>query len=262
MPYVVEKDTKACSADKPYAVKTKDSGKVHGCHATKKEAQDQQAALYANTDEVAIQAAIDELMFVRSAAVNNEDFPAPEVTYDHDGIVLARLENVPLMYAGMEWPSSTGPATFGSNHLVSASTATSDPLIPRPRVKLGHTDPRYNGVDCECGRHIDPPDMFDADLNFGFVENMVLEEERTLLRADLVDVPLWLAQVAPVAFPSRSIEGWFSWIGPNKKEYPFIMTACALLGVYFPAILSLPDLPKLYGSEMPDFIKVEEAVAA
>jgi hypothetical protein len=268
LPYVVEKDTDACPADKPWAVKTEGSSDVHGCHATKSEAQDQQAALYANTNEsaaasVAAQAAALERVHLRnfvSVAAISTQIPDPEVTYDEDGIVLCRISDVPLIEAGMDWPSMTGSVTFGDSHLVGAVEASADPLIPRPRLGLGHTDPRYNPHNCPaCDAEIKPD--LDGDPNFGFVENMRVEREGTLLSADLVDVPLWLAKVMPVAYPSRSIEGWFAFMGPNKKEYPFVMTRLALLGVHFPAVLALGDLPALYGADTPPFVEIvpEEA---
>jgi hypothetical protein len=88
---------------------------------------------------------------------------------------------------------------------------------------------------------------------------MRLERADTVLSADLVDVPQWLASVMPVAFPSRSIEGWFAFVGPNKKEYSFVMTRLALLGVMFPAVLALGDLPQMYGVEKPQFVEVVPA---
>jgi hypothetical protein len=183
------------------------------------------------------------------------ELPEPEITYDEDGIVLSKFENIPLIEAGMGWPSMTGHVTFGDSHLSGAVAASSDPLIPRPRLGLGHTDPRYNPHSCpQCEAEI-PPDL-DGDPNFGFVENMNVQREGTLLCGDLVDVPLWLAKVMPVAYPSRSIEGWFAFMGPNKKEYPFVMTRLALLGVHFPAVLALSDLPALYGAEQPEFVEV------
>ena len=48
-------------------------------------------------------------------------------------------------------------------------------------------------------------------------------------------------------------------MGPNKKEYDSTMTGLALLGAEFPAVLSLPDLPQLYGSEQPDFVEVSSS---
>jgi hypothetical protein len=48
MPFSVDNDPAACSVEKPWAVKTEGSGKVHGCHATEAEARKQLEALYAN----------------------------------------------------------------------------------------------------------------------------------------------------------------------------------------------------------------------
>lgn len=262
MPFTVSKDTSACSSDKPWAVKNGDTGDLKGCHATKKEAEDQQAALYANTEDAAAQAAFLEIVEgARISAVSAAaplEIGEPEVTYENDGIVLCKIKDVPLMEAGMDWPSMVGPVTFGDTHLSGAVEASADPLIPRPRIGLGHTDPRYNPHDCpDCGATI-APDL-DGDPNFGFVENMVLSRSGTVLSADLVDVPIWLATVLPVAYPSRSIEGWFTFMGPNKKEYPFVMTRLALLGVHFPAVLALSDLPAMYGTEQPEFVEVVNA---
>jgi hypothetical protein len=47
MPYIVVKDTNACPASKPWAVKNKNTGDVRGrCHATQESAIQQQKALY------------------------------------------------------------------------------------------------------------------------------------------------------------------------------------------------------------------------
>jgi hypothetical protein len=259
MPFIVEKDADACSSSKPWAVKNKDTGSVKGCHETKKEAKDQQAALYANTEDAAALGAFLETLVRHpsptASAATPIELGVPQTTYEQDGIVLCKIENVPLMEAGMDWPAMTGKVTFGDSHLAAAVEAQEDPLIPRPRIALGHTDPRYNPHPCpSCGAEI-PPD-FDADPNFGFVENMVLERSGTVLSADLVDVPLWLGKVLPVAYPSRSIEGWFGFMGPTKKEYSFVMTRLALLGVVFPGVLALEDLPSMYGATQPDQVEV------
>lgn len=47
MPFSVEKSSK-CGDDKPYAVVTSATGKLHGCHESRKSALKQIAALYAN----------------------------------------------------------------------------------------------------------------------------------------------------------------------------------------------------------------------
>jgi hypothetical protein len=262
VPFVVEKDVEACSASEPWAVKNKDTGDVKGCHSSESKAKEQQAALYANTNDaaarIAAQAATLERQHLHSfvtAEAMAVELPEPEVTYEEDGIVLCKLENVPLIKAGFDWPSMNGPVTFGDTHLAAAVAASADPILPRARIGLGHTDPRYNPHNCpQCQAEI-APDL-DGDPNFGFVENLRLEDADTVLMSDLVDVPLWLAKVLPVAYPSRSIEGWFAFVGPNKKEYSFVLTRLALLGVQFPAVLALNDLPQLYGAETPDFVEV------
>lgn len=50
MPFKAEKDS-SCPTNKPWAAKNSDTGKVHGCHATKAQAQDQVKALYANVPD-------------------------------------------------------------------------------------------------------------------------------------------------------------------------------------------------------------------
>jgi hypothetical protein len=265
VPYNVEKDESACSSSKPWAVKGP-GGKVFGCHASKADAEKQQAALYANTDAAArLSAAAMELEHVHMERVRSLSAPiklaVPETTYTNDGVVLCRMRDVPLMEVGMQFPASTGPVDFGFTHLSAAVKAGSDPVVPRRRLKLGHTDPRYNEMVCPCCSvkvkfDFNDSYMFDGDPNFGFVENMRLDNQGALITADLVDVPYWLASIAPVAFPSRSIEGWFGYTGPNQREYDFVVTDLALLGVLFPGVMSLADLPKMYGSEMPDFVEV------
>jgi hypothetical protein len=147
----------------------------------------------------------------------------------------------------MEFPASTGPVTFTFEDLAASVAARSDPTVPRPRVKLGHTDPRYNDSN-----------VFDAAPNFGFVDNMHTVGDGHIVAADLVGVPVWLANIMPVAYPSRSIEGWFGYHANSGREYQFIVTALALLGVCFPGVMSLADLPLMYGDEQPSFVTIQE----
>lgn len=267
MPYTVSKDESACSSSEPYAVKGPD-GKVFGCHASEEKAKSQQAALYANTD-AAVAAAAAEMEYLhltaRGPVVYSQagplELPEPEVTYENDGIVLCRIKDVPLMEVGMKFPASTGPVDFGFGHLASAVRAGEDPTVPRARIKLGHTDPRFNDCPCpECGKSVsfnaNNPYEFDAMPSFGFVEGTVLDNEGSVVVGDLVDMPYWLAAVLPVAYPSRSIEGWFGYTGINSKSYEFVITALAMLGVVFPGVMSLSDLPQMYGSEIPSFVEV------
>lgn len=275
-PYEIIKDESLCSSSKPYAVVKKGTKKKFGCHATKAAAKKQLAALYANeTDAVAQGVVIEtqhllERRSIRAAAVIEEAVVAlstPVTTYSNDGIVLAKVMDVPLYKLGMNFPASSGPVDFSFQHLAASVEASKDPMVPRPRIKLGHTDPRYNTVECPACKagvnfNFEDDRIFDGTPSFGFVEDPKLTANGGVVVANLVDVPLWLAKIMPVAFASRSIEGWFGYTGPNEKEYDFVVTALSLLGVAFPGVLNLPDLPQMYGAEMPDYVQVYEAEAA
>lgn len=276
LPYVVEKDEEACSSSKPWAVKNKDTGHVYGCHTSKSDAEDQQAALYANTEAEAARAAHAEVIHMSravSAPVHVASLPTPSVVdqgnFNQDGISLVTVKDVPLMCVGMQFPASTGAVTFDFGDVDAAVNAHGDPTIPRPRVKLGHTDPRFNDCPCphcgqwiEWGSMVNDAYMFDAMPNFGFLGNLSLQNEGAWVYADLVDVPEWLAKVMPVAYPSRSIEGWFNYTGLNMKEYKFIITDLALLGVVFPGCLNLADLPSMYGADTPTNVQFADLEVA
>ncbi len=234
-PYTVVKDEEACSVSKPWAVKKKSDGKVMGCHETKKDAQDQQAAIYANEDNIAARAAIMEHNRLTMAAAVEE---TPSIS-------LVTIQDVPILQVGMDWPSANGPISFSGQMLTSAVEAGQDPIIPRPRIKLGHDDPRYNESN-----------TFDATPNFGFLDDIRLEKAGTMIYSSLVALPEWLAEILPIAYPSRSVEGWFNYEGPNNKTYEFLITALALLGVCFPGIMALEDLPLMYGAVQPKFVEV------
>lgn len=183
-------------------------------------------------------------------------------------VSLTTLPNIVALKVGMDWPASTGDVTFTPEDLVSVVEASKDPTIPRPRVKLGHQDPRFN------------KSPYDGAPNFGFMENVRLNSTGMAVLTDLVSVPKWLEVIMPVAYPSRSIEGqfdfgaelenmgkpegWVAFTAPSGKTYPFVFTAIALLGAYFPGCLTLDDLPTLYGDEVPDVVtigEIEEAAA-
>jgi hypothetical protein len=213
-----------------------------GCHDTKKEAEAHKRALYANTEDSAAAAAATA---VQMALTINE----PATTMP----VLVKVPKQPLIEVGMEYPASTGPVTFTSEDLMSALSADMDPTIPRPRVKLGHVDPRFNNSQ-----------LFDGEPAFGFIEkgSMYMSEEGHKLFGDYVGVPKWLAGVMHVAYPNRSIEGWFNFEAPSGRQFRFALSAVALLGVAWPAVMQMSDLPLMYGEEMPEFVTVLEGAEA
>lgn len=164
-----------------------------------------------------------------------------------DYLTIPRVE---LVTVGMEWPGSGGDITFTFEHLRDAMVAANeDPHIVSPRIKLGHTDPRFE--DPNDPGH-DP--FYDGEPAFGQVRNLELINDGAVLVGDLVNVPRWLAVAAASAYPSRSIEGaylpspdggGYTWKveTPGGKTYSFVLTAVALLGVARPAVLDLEDLP-------------------
>lgn len=165
------------------------------------------------------------------------------------------IPNVELVSVGMKWKAAAGELTFTFEHLADAMTAANDdPHIKVPRLKIGHTDPRF--ADENDPGH-DP--FYDGEPAFGKVENLRLVNDGAMLIGDYVEVPAWLAESLPSAYPSRSIEGGYTiehgpggepmgtWDveTPGGKRYSFVLTACALLGLYRPAVQDLEDLERL-----------------
>lgn len=159
---------------------------------------------------------------------------------------------VELVSVGMEWPAANGPITFTFEHLADAMTAANeDPHVVPPRLKIGHSDPRF--ADPDDPGH-DP--FYDGEPAFGSVRNLRLVNDGATLIGDYVEVPLWLAEALPSAYPSRSIEGAYTVVEgpagepigswdvetPGNKKYSFVLTACALLGLSRPAVQDLEDL--------------------
>ncbi len=154
----------------------------------------------------------------------------------------AVVPGVEIARAGT-WHASTGDVTITRDHLDSAVAAANDPLLRDPIIKIGH--------DSKLG---------DSTPAFGRVTNLRTHETEDgtyALVGDLV-MPKALAEIAPHAYPARSIEGSFDLAiqgalnyqsSPQHREYPFVMTAVALLGDALPAIESLNDLYDIYGAK-------------
>ncbi|MGY4098052.1 phage protease [Nocardia sp. R16R-3T] len=151
---------------------------------------------------------------------------------------LSHLPQVELMHVGT-WDASTGTHTFTPDDLAFAVAAMDCPAVHRPRIKLGHTDPR-----------------FDGEPAVGWVDHLTVVDGRALI-GDLVGMPGWLATpdesghtVIASAYPQRSIEGEFDYRCALGHTHPFVLTGLALLGVTEPAIgtlTSLQDVGALYG---------------
>lgn len=152
------------------------------------------------------------------------------------------LIGVEIISAGMEWPAMTGPVTITLEHIADAvRAANDDPLIQVPRVKLGHVS-AVNG---------DHPDwdpfaaVADAEPAFGRIVNLRAENDGATLVGDFTDVPDWLADAAPSAFPNRSAEFVWGVSTEGGHRYSMVVTAVSLLGAYLPAVRCLEDLQRL-----------------
>jgi hypothetical protein len=130
------------------------------------------------------------------------------------------------------WHTSTGDWDCTPSQIEDAVRAQHDPSFAPPIVKLGHTDPRFNG---------------DGEPALGTIRNLRASEDGQALIGDLTDVPEWLAEVMAGAYPRRSVEAELAVITPDGQAYAMVTTGLALLGVTAPAVGSLADVPRLLG---------------
>lgn len=145
--------------------------------------------------------------------------------------VLRDVPDVEILKVGT-WPLSTGEFTFTPEHLAAAVAASQSTAVSRPVIKLGHTDPR-----------------FDGEPAVGFVDDLRLSQDGSTLVGDLRGLPGWLADIMPSAYPNRSIEGQLGYQDQTGKTWDFALTGLALLGVSPPAVgtlSSLRDVASLY----------------
>lgn len=143
-------------------------------------------------------------------------------------VELACVPGVELARTG-QWSASTGESTITRDDLVHAVEATECPAIRDPVIKLGHTDPRFDGQPA-----------------VGRITNLEVVDGYSL-RGDLDGLPDWLGQILASAFPSRSIEATWGYKCSVGHTHDFVITGLALLGVQTPAIQSLDDIADLYG---------------
>lgn len=154
------------------------------------------------------------------------------------------VPDVELVAIGIEWPSATGDITVTLEHLVDMMVAANDdPLIRPPRVKLGHSrlQPDVDGL-----RELGDGDPFwDGAPVFGTAQNLRLNNDGGRLVADLVEVPDWLAEAIPSAWPNRSCEWTWDVETEGGKRYSAVLTAVSLLGERQHAIKNLADVQRL-----------------
>jgi len=145
---------------------------------------------------------------------------------------LSSLSNVELMRTG-QWDISTGIFTCTRDDVAAAVAALDCPAVRRPILKLGHTDPRFDGEPAA-----------------GYIANLGVADSGNLLVGDYVGMPGWLGPIVASAYPDRSIEGESDYVCQLGHTHPFVLHAVALLGVTRPGIgtlASLQDVATLYG---------------
>lgn len=141
---------------------------------------------------------------------------------------LATVEGVELAAVGTH-ECMTGNWDCTEQDITDAVAASAEPDWRAPVIKLGHTDPRFDGQPA-----------------VGTIRNLRASDDGQRLIGDLTDMPRWLADVMHSAYPSRSVEGLKKDIAASGRAYSFRLTALALLGVEPPAIESLADVAKMY----------------
>jgi hypothetical protein len=163
-----------------------------------------------------------------------------------EGTPYTRLKGVPLVGTGIDYAISTHPEgfTISEEMLADAVAATDDPAIVDPRMKLGHSDDRFDSPD------------FDGEPAVGRIENMSLGNNGQTIYGDYVTFD-WLANLIPLAYPNRSVEAGAG-VQPmfvenhetvTGKKYRMVLTGVALLGVVWPGCSTLEDLELLSTGE-------------
>jgi hypothetical protein len=151
------------------------------------------------------------------------------------------VTGVEIATVGMDWPTSAGEGTFTFENLSDAvEAANNDPHIRTPRGKLGH----LSEVNGEL-RTVSPFEAIgDAEPAFGRYVNLSLTNDGAALIGDWIEVPVWLADAAPSAFPSRSLEAVRDVTTVGGKKYSMVITAVSCLGTRLPAVTDLDDLER------------------
>lgn len=142
---------------------------------------------------------------------------------------LRTIVGVEICEAGIDWPTSTGRVTFTAEDIASAVAAQDDPALRTPIIRLGHSDPR-----------------FDGEPALGRLVNLRAVNDGLTLVGDYAGVPAWLADILGSAYPNRSLEGAFDVVTMTGSKHRFVIDAVALLGAAAPAISTLEDVARLY----------------
>ncbi|WP_018599663.1 hypothetical protein [Mycobacterium sp. 155] len=142
---------------------------------------------------------------------------------------LRTIRGVQIAKAGT-WEISTGEWTVTASDLAAAVDAHKAGVLRRPVLKIGHSDPRFDGTPA-----------------LGRLDNLRLVDGGNTLVCDLIDVPRAVAALLPHAYPDRSVEALTDYTAPDGKVWPLVVTGLALLGETAPGIDNLAAITDLYG---------------
>ncbi|MGX7681343.1 E3 binding domain-containing protein [Jatrophihabitans sp. DSM 45814] len=158
---------------------------------------------------------------------------------------MATLLGVELAKVGT-WDTSTGIWSPTASDFAAAVAAQHEPDVRAPVVKIGHTDPR-----------------FDGEPALGSVRNLRTTEDGQTLIGDILGMPTWLADSVRDRWPSRSVECSLEATTASGNTYAMVLDAVALLGVTAPGVTGLADLPALIAaSKMAARLPAERRIAA
>jgi hypothetical protein len=155
---------------------------------------------------------------------------------------LVHRAGVELVNTG-SWKLLSGSWDPNRDDILAAVEAAKCPAVRRPRLKLGHLDPRFNEPDDK---------TFDGTPALGWFDNLRASADGNTLLGDQVALP-WLDRVQAAAWPDRSIEGTYRKRCALGHVHPFVIDAVSLLGETPPgiptlkSIKSLADLPEALG---------------
>lgn len=142
---------------------------------------------------------------------------------------LRTIRGVELIRVGT-WAIASGEWTVTPDDLAAAVAAHRAGVLRKPVLKIGHTDPRFDGGPA-----------------LGRIDNLRLTDGGATLVGDFVDVPAAIASLLPHSYPSRSVEALVDYTAPDGTVWPLVLTAVALLGQTAPGIDTLADLTDVYG---------------
>jgi hypothetical protein len=142
-------------------------------------------------------------------------------------------KKIPIVRTGVEYELSTGPHTFTQQDLADAITAANeDPAVKDPRL---HIDTTLGHVEDDATWELGAP-------AFGYFHDLELSPDGQDILASCTTLD-WLADILPVVYPSRSIDGRANVkVKATGKTYGLVIDRVALLGIELPGISTVDDL--------------------